>query len=63
MDIAGLSMSLSQVSLGGKIGTAVLDKAMETNEQLGEGLIDMIDASAMEHSVNPAVGGNIDFRI
>jgi len=63
MDITGLSMSLSQVSLGGKIGTAILDKAMETNEQLGEGLIDMIDASAMEHSVNPAVGGNFDFKI
>ncbi len=63
MDIAGLSMSLAQVELGGRIGTAVLDKAMESNEALGTGLIQMIDAAAMEYSVNPAVGGNFDFRI
>lgn len=63
MDIAAVSMSLSQVELGGKVGTAVLDKAMETNEALGEGLVQMIDAAAMERSVNPAVGSNFDFRI
>lgn len=63
MDIAGLSMSLAQVELGGKIGTAVLDKTMETNEELGAGLLQMIDAAAMERSVNPAVGGNFDFKI
>lgn len=63
MDIAAVSMSLSQVELGGKVGTAVLDKAMETNEALGEGLVQMIDAAAMERSVNPAVGSNFDFKI
>lgn len=63
MDIAGLSMSLANVSMQSKVGTAVLDKAMETNEALGAGLVEMIDAAAMERSVNPTVGANLDLRI
>lgn len=63
MDIAAVSMALSQVDLGAKIGTAVLDKAMETNEELGAGLVKMIDSAQMELSVNPNIGGNFDVRI
>lgn len=63
MDIAGVSMALSDVSLQSKVGTAVLSKAMDTNEQLGAGLVQMIDAAAMEQSVNPAVGANFDMRV
>lgn len=63
MDIAGLSMSLSQANLNTKIGVAVLDQAMETGEELGAGLVEMIDAAAMERSVNPAVGGSFDIRV
>ena len=63
MDIAALSMSMATTENLSKIGTAVLDKTMETNEQLGEGLVEMIDSAAMERSVNPAVGGNYDLAI
>lgn len=63
MDIAGLSASLSAIDTQTKVGTAVLSKAMDTNEALAAGLAEMIDAAAMERSVNPAVGGNIDLRI
>lgn len=63
MDIAGVSMALSNVAEMPKIGTAVLSKAMETNEQLGAGIVQMIDAAAMERSVNPAVGANFDMYI
>lgn len=63
MDIAGVSMALANVSLQSKVGTAVLGKAMDTNEELGAGLIQMIDASAIEQSVNPGVGANLDLRI
>lgn len=63
MDIAGVSTALSNVSLQSKIGTAVLSKAMDTNEALGAGLIEMIDAAAMERSVNPAVGANFDMYV
>ena len=63
MDIAGLSMNLSAISTTSKVGTAVLSKALDTNEALGQGLVEMIDAAAMERSVNPAVGANFDMRI
>ena len=63
MNITGLSMSMSQAQLGSKVAIAVLDKNMETNEELGKGLIEMIDSAAMERSVNPAVGSNFDMRV
>ena len=63
MDIAGVSMALANVSTRSQVSTAVLDKAMDTNEQLGEGLMQMMDAAAMERSVNPGIGANFDMRI
>ena len=63
MDIAGVSTALSNVSLQSKVGTAVLSKALDTNEELGAGLVGMIDAAAMERSVNPAVGTNFDMYV
>lgn len=63
MDIAGLSMNLSAVSTMSKVSMAVLSQTMDTNEELGQGLVEMIDAAAMERSVNPAVGANIDMYV
>lgn len=63
MDIAGLSTALSSISTQSQVGTAVLGKAMDTNRELGEGLVQMIDSAAMERSVNPTVGGNFDMRV
>lgn len=63
MDIAGLSTALSNVSLQSQVGTAVLSKAMDTNEALAAGLVEMIDAAAMERSVNPTVGANFDMYV
>ena len=63
MDIAGLSTMLNTVDLQNQVGTAVLSKVMDNNEDLGAGLVQMIDAAAMERSVNPHVGGNMDIRI
>lgn len=62
MDIAEVSMALAHIDDMTKIGTAVLGKAMDTNEALGEGLVQLMD-SAMELSVNPNVGANIDIRL
>ena len=62
MDIAGVSMAFANVTQMMEVGTAVLSKAMETNQALGAGMVEMID-SAMELSVNPNVGANIDIRI
>lgn len=63
MDIAKLSMNLAGSATLSKVGTAVLDKALETNEEMGQGLVNMIDAAAMERSVNPAVGSNFDMSV
>ena len=63
MDIAGVSMALASVSTQSQVSTAVLGKAMDTNQQLGKGLVQMIDAAAMERSVNPGIGENFDMRI
>ncbi len=63
MDIAGLAMDLKGISTMSKVSTAVLSKALDTNEALGEGLVQMLDAAAMERSVNPAVGGNFDMSV
>lgn len=63
MDIAGLSMSLSSNKVMSQVSTAVLSKAMDANEALGQGLVQIMDAAAMELSVNPGVGANFDMRI
>ncbi len=63
MDIAGVSTALANISTQSKVGTAVLSKAMDTNEELGAGLVQMIDSAAMERSVDPSVGSNFDMRV
>ena len=63
MDIAGFSMSMASYNLLTKIGKAVMSKAMDTNEALGQGIVQMIDSAAMERSVTPELGANIDLRI
>ena len=61
MNITGLSMAISQIKTQTDVGTALLSKSLDTNETIGEGLVNMIDKSAMERSVNPNVGSNVDF--
>lgn len=63
MDVAGLSMSMAAGKVQNQVGIAMLSKAMDTNEALGQGLVEMIDAAAMERSVNPSVGANFDMRV
>ena len=63
MDIAGLSVSLNQAQLMNDFGVAMLSKSLDTVESLSAGMVEMLDASAMELSVNPAVGSNIDIRV
>lgn len=63
MDIPALSMSIAQSNLLTDVGTAVLAKTMDQAEAVSASLTDMIDSAAMELSVNPAVGGNIDISV
>lgn len=63
MDIASVSMALAQTNSLSKVGIAVLDKAVESTEIAGQGILKMMDAAAMERSVNPAVGSNFDMVV
>lgn len=63
MDIARLSMSMASNNLQTKVGMAVLGKAMDTQEAQGQAVVEMIDSAAMERSVTPQLGANIDIRL
>lgn len=63
MDIARLSMSMASSELQTKVGIAVLSKAMDTQEAQGQTVAEIIDSAAMERSVTPQLGANIDLRI
>ncbi len=62
MHIPELSTAIANMEIGTKIGTAVLSKALDNTEVLGDSLIQMMDRS-MELSVNPTVGSNFDMFI
>ena len=49
MDIAEVSMALANASVLSQVGTA--------------GIVQIMDAAAMELSVNPNVGANFDIRV
>lgn len=63
MDIAALSMDLAMMNTQNQVGLKVLDTAMETKESLAAGMMNMMDAAALENSVSPNLGSNIDIRI
>lgn len=61
MEIQGLGLSstvLSNANMKSSVGMALLDKALETDQENGESLVNML-----ERSVNPFVGQYIDVRI
>lgn len=61
MDIGNVSAALSTLSsvdsgsLAASVSTAMLQKALDTNETYGDAVSKM-----MEQSVRPELGGNID---
>lgn len=58
MDIAMLSMLQSQSKILTDVNTTLLGKNLDTVEELGDGLVKM-----MEQSVTPYLGQNIDLKI
>jgi len=63
MDIAGLSMDMAMMDVKSQVGIKMLSKAIDLGKDMGAEMVQMLDASAMERSVNPAVGGNVDIRL
>lgn len=58
MDIAALSTEMQMAQLGTDVGVAVLDRSLELMEDMGEGMMKI-----MESSVNPNLGQNIDLYV
>lgn len=63
MDIPSLSMNMAQSRLLSDIGTAVLAKTMDQAAAVGDTVAELLDSAAMENSVYPNLGGNIDISI
>ena len=65
MDIAALSMGLSQMQVAQQAGISVMKLAMDTAVNQTANLTQMLEASAqsMELSVTPHLGTNIDVSI
>lgn len=61
--VAGASMAMSQTQLMTNISTQVLAKSLDSMQESGAGLIDMLERSVMENSVMPNLGGNIDLMV
>lgn len=63
MDIAALSMSLAQTNLLSNVGTALLSNTLNQVQCNGNAITEMLDASAMERSIYPELGVNIDIMV
>ena len=58
MDIAGLSMNMSQISLQNKVDVSIMKMVMNDNKGISESINNMIDDIAVDENL----GQNIDFR-
>jgi flagellin-like hook-associated protein FlgL len=66
MDIAFISMALSQNQVQQQASMSVMKMAMGIAEQQGEAiqrLMSTSDVTAIQHSAQPHLGGNIDLKI
>lgn len=63
MDIAKLSMAMSASQTQSAYAVAMLSKSLDAFKDTGAQITQMIDAAAMERSVNPGVGGNFDMYV
>lgn len=65
MDIAALSMNLSQIKVAQEAGMSVLKMAMDTTEVQAIDMTQMLEANTkiMEQSMNPDLGQTIDIKL
>lgn len=66
MNVAALSTNLSALKTGSEIGMKVLGMSLDTANEMAASQVAALSSMpgpALEHSVNPAVGGNIDYSV
>lgn len=63
MTITDLSPDMSIMNTSSQVGVAVLAKAMDAEKTSGAAMVNMMNQSMMEQSVNPHIGSNFDMKI
>jgi len=65
MDIAALSINLSQMKVAQQASISVLKMAMDTAKVQSVDVVQLIESrtKAIESSVSPHIGGNIDISL
>lgn len=66
MSIANLSTSMAASQSMSRVGMAVMSMAINDAEAAGANTVAMLNSMpgpALENSVNPSVGGNIDISV
>ena len=63
LDIAGVSLALAQTKVQNNFGVAMLSKALDVTDEQGSALVNMMNKSTMELSVNPSIGSNFDVTV
>ena len=63
MNIEALSMAMSMAKTQSAYSVAMLSKSLDQFSAEGGQIVEMMDAAAMELSVNPHIGSNIDISI
>lgn len=54
---------MSSAKTNNAYSVAMLAKTLDQTEIAGSQIVDMMDAAAMELSVNPHIGGNFDMSV
>lgn len=65
MDIAALSMALSQMNVRQEASVSIMKKTIDQAESNGEGVVKMLKDSSlktMEQSIQPHIGSQLDIR-
>ena len=65
MDVAALSMALSQMNVRQKASLSITKKTMDQAESNGQGVVKMLQDSSlktMEQSIRPHIGSQLDIR-
>lgn len=63
MGIEELSMGMSQTKLMTDFSTGVLSMTLDHLEEMGDGMVEMMEESMIEPVSIPGVGGNFDMMI
>lgn len=66
MDIGALSIALSQASVRQEASVSIMKKTIDQAESNGDGVVKLLQSAnvkVLEQSVQPHIGGTIDFRM